>query len=218
VTPQTDIDPETFVSAVQPLLKANDLAKLLAFLRENWTAEQIVSLLSSPCCDARKVAALSLALVGGKCCVDPLVKRLADGDRVVNEMAEHALWSIWFRSSTCEANHQLARGSQALERRDFDHAVHHFNRAIEIDPNFAEAYNQRGIAMFLQEKYEESIVDCQHAIDRLPTHFGAWAGMGHSYAHLGRLKEAKQAYERALEINPHLDCVREMVSELCRKC
>lgn len=218
MTQQTEIDPRGFVSAVQPILASNDTERLLAFLKSTWTAEQIVGLLASPCCDARKVAALSLSLVGGKCCIEPLVKQLRDPDRVVNQMAEHALWSIWFRSSTPEANHELARGAQALERRDFDHAVHHFDRAIGMDPNFAEAFNQRGIALFLQEKYEESIPDCRRAVERMPAHFGAWAGLGHCYAHLGRLEEAKAAYEKALEINPHLDCVREMVTELGKGC
>jgi len=36
----------------------------------------------------------------------------------------------------------------------------------------------------------------------MPCHFGAWAGLGHCYAHEGRLAEAVEAYERALEINP----------------
>jgi cytochrome c-type biogenesis protein CcmH/NrfG len=52
----------------------------------------------------------------------------------------------------------------------------------------------------------------------MPSHFGAWAGLGHCHAHLGNLGEALESYERALEINPHLSCVREMVSELRRKC
>ena len=35
-------------------------------LKSNWTKEQIVGLLASPNCDARKVAALALSLVGLK--------------------------------------------------------------------------------------------------------------------------------------------------------
>jgi len=48
----------------------------------------------------------------------------------------------------------------------------------------------------------------------MPCHFGAWAGMGHCHAHVGRLDEALKSYERALSINPHLDGVREAVNEL----
>jgi tetratricopeptide (TPR) repeat protein len=214
----TSIDPENFIAAVKPKLEASDMDGLLALLKSRWTPDQIVSLLACNSCDARKVAALALSLVGGKCCVPPLVAQLKDGDRMVNEMAEHALWAIWLRGSDRpEANHQVARGSQAIDRRDFEHALEHFDNAIELDPAFAEAYNQRAIAHYLQEHYEDSARDCQRAIDLMPSHFGALAGLGHSYAHLGRLKDALGAYQRALEINPHLSCVREMIEELTGK-
>ncbi|HZZ44349.1 MAG TPA: tetratricopeptide repeat protein [Tepidisphaeraceae bacterium] len=191
---------------------------LLALLKATWTPEQIVSLLGCEVCDARKVAALALALVGGKCCVPPLVEQLKDSDRMVNEMAEHALWSIWLRGSDKpQANHEVARGSQALDRREFECAIRCFDRAIELDGGFAEAYNQRAIANYLQEKYEESAGDCRRTVERMPGHFGAWAGLGHSLAHVGKLAEALEAYRVALKINPHLSCVREMVEELERK-
>ena len=48
----------------------------------------------------------------------------------------------------------------------------------------------------------------------MPCHFGAWAGLGHCYAHEGQLVDAVEAYERALEINPHLDGIRQAVAEL----
>ena len=83
-----------------------------------------------------------------------------------------------------------------------------------MDPDFAEAYNQRAIAKYLQERYEESIRDCRRAVERMPCHFGAWAGMGHCHAHQGRAAEAIEAYERALLINPHLEGIRQAVDEL----
>lgn len=211
------IDPELFVRLVQPPLEAKDLEGLLALLKARWTPDQIAAVLSCDRTDARKVAALSLSLVGGKCCLDALLKTLKDPDPVINELAEHALWSIWFRLGTEEANQELARGSRALNDRDFETAERHFARAIEFDEDFAEAYNQRAIGRYLQERYEESIADCLHAVRLMPCHFGAWAGMGHCHAHLGQLAEAIDSYQRAMEINPHLDCVREAIRELRRR-
>jgi tetratricopeptide (TPR) repeat protein len=52
----------------------------------------------------------------------------------------------------------------------------------------------------------------------MPCHFGAWAGMGHGYAQLGKIRCAIDCYEKALEINPHLECARQMVEELKREC
>ncbi len=172
------MDATEFVETVQPLLACRDVQGLKCLLQSRWTLEQIKGLLTGENEDGRKVAALSLALVGGKCCLGPLAQLLRDPDPIVNEMAEHALWSIWFRcGKSQDANHELCRGTKALNHRDFDLAIEHLTRAIDLDPTFAEAYNQRAIAHYLQERYDESIVDCLRAVERMPCHFArgrAW--------------------------------------------
>jgi len=213
-TTSTAIDPDAFVAAVKPALEKRDLAALLNTCKSHWTAAQIVGLLSCDHCDARKVAALALSLVGCPGCLTELAKQLKDTDPMVNQMAEHAMWNIWFRCGTPEANHQLGRGVAAMDRRDIPHAIHHFNKAITMCPNFAEAYNQRALAKFLLEHYEASLTDCRRAVELNPDHFGAWAGLGHCYAHLGDCGRAIDCYEKSLSINPHMCGIREAVQEL----
>lgn len=204
-----------FVAAVQPLLERKDVKGLHELLRSRWTLEELTAFLASSEDDVRKVAALSLALVGGRCCIGAIASQLRHPDPMVNQMAEHALWSIWFRCGCSEqANHELCRGTKALNRRDFAHAISHFTRAIEADPTFAEAYNQRAIVKYLQEQYDESIQDCLRTVELMPCHFGAWAGLGHCHAHEGHLQDAIESYDRALKINPQMECVRQMVCEL----
>lgn len=209
------VDPEEFVKSVKPVLERKDLGGLLALLKKRWTAQEIVSLLVGPCEDARKVAALSLSLVGCDKCLPALADQLKDPDPMVNQMAEHAIWSIWFRGGGSEeANHQLCRGAKAIDRGDYDHAITHFDKALQIAPQFPEAYNQRALAQYLLERFEESLADCKRAVKFMPIHFGAWAGMGHCHAHQGRLSEAVTSYEKALTINPHMCQIREAVGEL----
>jgi tetratricopeptide (TPR) repeat protein len=156
-------------------------------------------------------------LVGGPCCIPALVEQLKDGDACANQMAEHALWSIWFRSGSQQANQLLKEGSARVERKEFSEAEALFTQAIDADPQFAEAYNQRAIVRYLTERYPESIEDYRRTVERMPSHFDAWAGLGHCYAHLGQIIEAIQAYKKALEINPRLECVAEMITELRRQ-
>ena len=210
------INPAEFVELVQPMLETQDVSGLLAMLRSRWSSDQIKSILSSAHADARKVATLALGLVGARCCIPSLAKQLQDVDPTANEMAEHALWSIWFRCGSPDANCQLTRGAAAMDRRDYDQAEALFNAAIETDPSFAEAYNQRAIVHYLQERFELSIADCDMAVERMPCHFGAWAGMGHCHAHLGQLTDAIRCYHKALEINPHLLCLSVAVKQMQR--
>jgi tetratricopeptide (TPR) repeat protein len=214
----TEIDPTQFVKLVEPLLVSKDLSGLLVLLKTHWQPEQIRGLLRSPHVDAKKVALLALALVGPICCTEELSFQLKDPDPVINELAEHALWAIWLRcGKTTEVNQLVCRGAEALSHRDFPKAVQLFNDAIRKDPDFAEAYNQRAIAYYLSEDYEKSIADCRRVVKRMPCHFGAWAGMGHCSAHLEQIPEAIECYQKALSINPHLECIREAVCELKKR-
>ncbi len=208
------LDSDEFVEAVQPLLERRDLPGLMQILQSRWTCEQLETLVDHGTTDAKKVAALALGLVGTSRCCAGLSRLLRDPDPMINKMAEHALWSIWFRAGSPEANHQLCRGAQALDRRDFDHAIEHFNRALQLDPDFAEAYDQRALAYYFKDEYELAIHDCRETTARMPCHFGAWAGLGHCYAHLGQLEQALDAYRKALQLNPHLECIRELIEEL----
>ena len=209
------IDPARFVACVQPLLAEKDLQGLSDLLRSRFTHEQIAALFHCDNPDARKVAALAFGLIGCKKGLCKLADLLQDPDPVVNQMAEHAMWTIWFRSgATPEANRELCYGTKAMNRRDFEKAVEHFARAIEADPGFAEAYNQRAIVHYLQEHYDECLEDCKRVVERMPHHFGAWAGMGHCYAHQGRLNEAITCYEKVLSIHPSFGGVPQVVEEL----
>jgi tetratricopeptide (TPR) repeat protein len=208
------VDPRLFVAAVKPLLEGRDLKGLCTLLKERWSPRQITDLLSCPVCDVRKIAALSLSLVGGRRCIGELARQLRDPDPVVNQMSEHALWSIWFRLGSPAANKELVHGLEALNARDFPTAESQFSQAIEIDPGFAEAYNQRAIVHYLREEYAESIEDCRKTIELMPVHFGAWAGLGHCLAHLDQPDEAIAAYEQALQLNPHMSCVKQAIDEL----
>lgn len=208
------INPKEFVAAVHPLLVQKDAAGLSTLLESRWTHKQIAALFTSADPDTRKIAALAFSLVGKKCCVQKLASLLHDEDRLVHQMAEHAMWSIWFRSGTPAANQALCHGSKAMGRREYEAAHEHFTRAAAIDAKFAEAFNQRAIVRYLREDFEASIEDCRRAIDLMPSHFGAWAGMGHCHAHQGRLAEAVNCYERALEIHPHLEGIRPAIAEM----
>lgn len=208
------IDSELFVKLLKPLLEKHDLQALVLTVRAHWELDQVVSILSGPSQDARKVALLTLSCIGDKSCILPLMKQLKDQDEVVYGMAEHALWSVFFRSGTCSANHEVCRGTKLLDAGRFDDAEKHFTRAIEIDSTFAEAFNQRAVAHYLRDNYKASIDDCDEAIERMPCHFGAWSGKGHALLQLGQLHDAADCYRKAVEIHPHLDCVRETLAEI----
>jgi len=210
----SSLDGDTFVAVLKPLLEQQDLHGLVVAARSRWDIEQILTLLTGDHEDARKIAILTLAWVGEKCCIRPLLKQLRDHDELIYGTAEHALWSIFFRAGTPSANHEVCKGTRLLDAGRFDDAHAAYSRAIALDPTFAEAYNQRAVASYLQENYAKSIDDCDQAIELMPCHFGAWSGKGHSLLQLGHLEDAADCYRKALEIHPHLGCLKETLDEI----
>jgi tetratricopeptide (TPR) repeat protein len=200
------IDSQEFLRVVRSANAGcvDDLARRVA---ERWTPQQLCGMFGDPSLDVRKLACVVLGLVGDGRVQDCLAKALRDEDAQINELAEHALWSIWFRGGTHEASRHFCRGMESMEKEDTVAASHHFQKAHEVDPKFAEAFNQCAIAHYLLEEYVEAIDDSRKALALVPHHFGAMAGMGHCHAQMGNFAEAGRCYRRALQINPRMHVV-----------
>lgn len=199
---------------MSPLLLKKDVRATICTIHRHWKMSQVVDLLDTDHLDAKRVAALALSLIGTDSCLEALARQLRHPDRCLSQMAEHAMWSIWVQVGSEDAKSHFARGSTAASNRDLSGAIRHFSRAIEADPNFAEAYNQRAMMYYLQERFEASLNDCLAAAERMPMHFGAFAGAGHCHACLGNTSEAIACYEKARTIHPHMECVGELIAEL----
>lgn len=211
------VDADEFLAAVLPALKACDAAALAKAALARWKPTQLCGLLKHTNIDVRRVAAIVIGLVGNTTHVNCLTHALSDADRQVNQMAEHSLWSIWFRSGNPEAARPFREGLSHLSADQYEQAIEKLTEAADIDPGFAEAYNQLGIAHFLAGHFDESILACRKAIQLVPSHFGAIAGMGHCFAQLGELNLALRCYRRARRINPQLEGINQAIDRLQTK-
>jgi tetratricopeptide (TPR) repeat protein len=128
---------------------------------------------------------------------------------------ERQIWTAWltYRGDAGQGdpgivNRHMRQGVMSLRARNFDSAERSFARALEADPEFPEAWNRRATARRLRGDFEGSINDFAAALALEPRHFGALSGLGDIYLARNDLERARYAFERALEINPHLDGVR----------
>jgi len=211
---QQSIQPALFVEVVTPLLGGADAQVLADAVTGRWTPAQVCELLKCSHEDARRAAAVVLGLVGTKAQVGCLAKALHDHDQQLAGFAEHAMWSIWFRSGEAAAMNDFHRGVCLLNEERYELAIDRFDQAIWADPQFAEAHNQRAICLWLLERWDASIDACRRAVKLAPAHFGAIAGMGHSYAELGQLDRAVACYRNALAVNPRMDAIRAAIQRV----
>jgi len=74
---------------------------------------------------------------------------------------------------------------------------------VERYPDFAEAHNKLATLLFMMDRFEESIKECEEVLRRVPYHFGALNGMGLCLFDLRRYEEAITYFQKALEIQPY---------------
>jgi tetratricopeptide (TPR) repeat protein len=211
------LEPHTaalLVDYFETFLREQDIEAFHRSVSARYTEGTLTRLARSGGVQARRGAVLALGLVGSFAVNETVAKSLRDPDPSVRNLAQSALWAIWFRADTPENNAALQEVQDLIKRERYTEAQDLAARLIHRAPNFAEAYNQRAIALFSQEKYAESAADCRHAIERNPYHIGALAGLGQCYLQLDRRRDALATFRRALKVQPFSTNLRETVERL----
>jgi TolB-like protein/tetratricopeptide (TPR) repeat protein/predicted Ser/Thr protein kinase len=111
-----------------------------------------------------------------------------------------------------EAFEAFSRGVinlRAETHESLDRAIHFFERAIALDPNYAQAHLRLGDAKSLKAAYlglpellEEALTSLRRALELRPTHAASWYETGAVLVHLGRQQEGIAAIERGLALDP----------------
>ncbi|MGL4942345.1 MAG: tetratricopeptide repeat protein [Thermoguttaceae bacterium] len=179
---------------------------------EHYTEAALVRLGSSRCVTSRRGAALALGFVGSFQANSTLGRLLVDDDKQVAILAESSIKSVWTRGGTLQERQELCRMMQEISNGDYAEAVRLGNNLLERTPHFAEVRNQRAIALFALQQYEDAVRDCSIVLEDNPFHFGAAVGMGHAYLQLGEYGIALFAFHHALKINPRLTQVEKQIA------
>ncbi|GIU71488.1 MAG: hypothetical protein KatS3mg003_0967 [Candidatus Nitrosocaldaceae archaeon] len=96
-----------------------------------------------------------------------------------------------------------AKGYALTKLQRYEEAIEAYNKALEINPNYAEAWNNKGYALAKLQRYEEAIEAYNKALEINPNYAEAWNNKGYALDELQRYEEAIEAYNKALEINPN---------------
>ena len=117
--------------------------------------------------------------------------------------AEQAIWRIWLDSGRVDIDALMDEGILAITDQRLDEAITIFSRITERAPGFAEGWNKRATAYYLNENYLASVEDIRRTLALEPRHFGAISGMGLIFLSRGDDAGALDAFEAVLAIHPH---------------
>ncbi|MBD2644553.1 tetratricopeptide repeat protein, partial [Aphanizomenon sp. FACHB-1401] len=88
-------------------------------------------------------------------------------------------------------------------QKKLDGAVTAYQKAIELDPNYAIAYNNLGNALYYQKKLDGAVTAYQKAIELDPNYAIAYNNLGNALSDQKKLDEAVAAYQKAIELDPN---------------
>jgi tetratricopeptide (TPR) repeat protein len=209
--------PETgslLVDYYETYLRDHDIEGFRQHVSARYTEGTLARLIVSGDLAARRAAVLALGMFGTFGSNATVAHALRDSDPTVRDLADNALWAIWFRADTPENNAMLEQVRLMIRHERLEDAAKLATRLIERAPQFAEAYNQRAIAHFFRGQFEESAEDCQKVLERNPYHFGALGGLAQCQLRLDQRREALKTLRRALRLQPYSKGLREAVSAL----
>ncbi len=110
------------------------------------------------------------------------------------------------------------RGGAYYHKDEYDAAIFYLNKAIEINPKDANAYNSRGAAYFKKGEYDRAISNYTKALEINPEYAMAYNNRGNAYNNKGEYERAISDYTKAIEINPRSAATYNDVAWLLATC
>jgi tetratricopeptide (TPR) repeat protein len=108
----------------------------------------------------------------------------------------------------------LRRARQAISAEEYPDALKILDATIALLPDWAEGWNARATARYLDDDYDGSMADIAQTLKREPRHLGALMGMATILEARGKNEDALTVYERALAIAPHWRNAKEAADRL----
>jgi tetratricopeptide (TPR) repeat protein len=93
-------------------------------------------------------------------------------------------------------------GNLLYSAKESESAIASYDKALEIQPDYHQAWNNRGNALQNLGRNQEAIASYDKALEIQPDYHQAWNNRGNALGNLGRNQEAISSYDKALEIQP----------------
>jgi tetratricopeptide (TPR) repeat protein len=135
------------------------------------------------------------------------VRLVAAGDKLLVEGKEHLAMLKYLEASKLNPYHEVIFNKLAVtysQLRMYSQATSAINRSIGLNPDYAFAYNTRGIINLAQQSDMKAARSFRKAIDLDPTVGYFYVNLGYVLIQQGRGIEAREIYRKGIEVDPGL--------------
>jgi len=120
----------------------------------------------------------------------------------INEVQSFASLTAETQKNKRSAAQSLySQGLGILSRDDYSRAVTFFEKAVDIDPNYAEAWYQAGFCYGMLGRHTEALKSSRQASKLRPDWAETFINIGASSFALGQYKDALEAYRQASKLD-----------------
>lgn len=97
---------------------------------------------------------------------------------------------------------EMNLGDALARKGQSDEALLHYEQAIQLEPNYADAYYNRGNVLSAKGRFDEAIADLEKSLLIQPNDADAHTCLGNALLQRGSFKEAIAQYEMAVALAP----------------
>jgi tetratricopeptide (TPR) repeat protein len=101
------------------------------------------------------------------------------------------------------ARREYEQAGRKVAARDFDGAIAHLEKAVEIEPHFAAAWNHLGTIAYKSQRFEDAAAYFRKGIDADPEAYEPIVNLGGVLINLGNLQEAWEYNVQAVLRRPN---------------
>ncbi|MFC2125052.1 tetratricopeptide repeat protein [Bacteroidota bacterium] len=83
------------------------------------------------------------------------------------------------------------KGNDALDERKLQQAMQFYDRVLEIDPDFSDAWNNKGIIFYSMSKFVDAVLCYDRAIQTNPDLIETYFNRANAFYELGKINQAK---------------------------
>jgi RNA polymerase II-associated protein 3 len=105
-------------------------------------------------------------------------------------------------------------GNAAFQHGDWEQAIRHYDRALELQKDMLPARNNRAMALLKLQRWEEALSECEKVLQSQPNNVKALLRAATSEVELNRTDHARRRLESALQAQPNNKEAREKLDKL----
>ncbi|KAM7479896.1 hypothetical protein LguiA_028109 [Lonicera macranthoides] len=111
------------------------------------------------------------------------------------------LWESALASNSLYPDGWFALGAAALKARDVEKALDGFTRAVQLDPDNGEAWNNIACLHMVKKRNKEAFISFKEALKFKRNSWQLWENFSHVAADVGNFSQSLEAVQKVLELS-----------------